>query len=446
MATYAHTFTSGETVTPTKLNDARTVSNIVNADIAAGAAIADTKLATISTVGKVANSATTATNANTASAIVARDASGNFSAGTITANLSGTATNVTGTVAVANGGTGGNSQSTARAGLGLGNSATLNTGTTSGTVATGDHTHSAATTSAAGFLSTADKIKLDGATSVNTASAIVARDASGNFTAGTITANLTGSAATLATGRTISLTGDVTATTTAFNGSANVSAVATIANNAVNGTKLRDSAALSVIGNATNASADPADITAGTDGHVLRRSGTTLGFGKLTASAFPTNFPIQIVQAVKTDVQTIDTGASDWVNVSGLSLTLTRSIASASGKVRIQAAITCSSNDSNNSPAFRIDRDGTAIGIGAADGSRIQATITGGYGGAYNNESFVIDFIDNSPGSSNTVTYKIQARMYSASIGYVNRSYFDANAGDYSYRTISTLTLTELAP
>ena len=41
---------------------------------------------------KVSNSATTATNANTASAIVARDASGNFAAGTITANLNGVAT------------------------------------------------------------------------------------------------------------------------------------------------------------------------------------------------------------------------------------------------------------------------------------------------------------------------------------------------------------------
>jgi hypothetical protein len=57
---------------------------IVNADINASAAIVDTKLATISTAGKVSNSATTATNANTASAIVARDASGNFAAGDIT--------------------------------------------------------------------------------------------------------------------------------------------------------------------------------------------------------------------------------------------------------------------------------------------------------------------------------------------------------------------------
>jgi len=47
--------------------------------------IADTKLSTISTAGKVSNSATTATSANTPDAIVARDSSGNFSAGTIDA-------------------------------------------------------------------------------------------------------------------------------------------------------------------------------------------------------------------------------------------------------------------------------------------------------------------------------------------------------------------------
>jgi hypothetical protein len=41
--------------------------------------------------GKVSNSATTAASANTASAIVARDASGNFTAGTITAALTGAA-------------------------------------------------------------------------------------------------------------------------------------------------------------------------------------------------------------------------------------------------------------------------------------------------------------------------------------------------------------------
>jgi trimeric autotransporter adhesin len=70
-----------------------TSSLIVNADVSPTAAIADTKLATISTAGKVANSATTATSANTPNTIVLRDGSGNFVAGTITANLTGSASN-----------------------------------------------------------------------------------------------------------------------------------------------------------------------------------------------------------------------------------------------------------------------------------------------------------------------------------------------------------------
>jgi hypothetical protein len=98
--TKGRTFVSGEVVTPTKLNnlvDLATVTQIVNADISATAAIADSKLAAISTAGKVSNTATTATSANTASAIVTRDSSGNFSAGTVSANLTGNVTgNVTG--------------------------------------------------------------------------------------------------------------------------------------------------------------------------------------------------------------------------------------------------------------------------------------------------------------------------------------------------------------
>lgn len=104
-----------------------------------------------------------ATSANTASAIVARDASGNFSAGTITASLSGTATQVS------------NSLTLATSGTGLSGSATFN-GATAQT-----------------FTVTSN------ATSANTASTIVARDASGNFSAGTITASLSGTATTATT-------------------------------------------------------------------------------------------------------------------------------------------------------------------------------------------------------------------------------------------------------
>jgi hypothetical protein len=85
-----------------------------------------------------------ATNLNTGSAIVARDASGNFSAGTITAALSG-------------------------------NASTATSATTAGSITS--QANSATIT----------------ASSTNTANQIVLRDGSGNFSAGTITATLNGS-------------------------------------------------------------------------------------------------------------------------------------------------------------------------------------------------------------------------------------------------------------
>lgn len=81
---------------------------------------------------------------------------------------------------------------------------------------------------------------VDAATNANTASTIVKRDASGNFTATMITSNLTGNVtgnASTATAwlnaRSLSLTGDATATLSGIDGSANVSAALTLASTGV---------------------------------------------------------------------------------------------------------------------------------------------------------------------------------------------------------------------
>ena len=106
-----------------------------------------------------------ATAANTASTIVKRDASGNFSANIITANVTG---NVSGSAASFTGSLVGDV-----------------TGTQGATVVA----TVGGKTAAAVAQSVTDTIA---ATNLNTASTIVKRDASGNFVASTITANLTG--------------------------------------------------------------------------------------------------------------------------------------------------------------------------------------------------------------------------------------------------------------
>ncbi|MEJ2217882.1 MAG: tail fiber domain-containing protein [Gemmatimonadota bacterium] len=149
---------------------------IVDADISGSAAIADTKLGTITSAGKVSNSATTATSANTASAIVARDAAGGFNAGYVTADslhlVSAGLVFPDGTL-----------QTTAAGGSGSVTSSEI----VDGTIVDADISGSAAIADTKlGTISTAGKVANSATTamSANTASAIVARDAAGGFSAG----------------------------------------------------------------------------------------------------------------------------------------------------------------------------------------------------------------------------------------------------------------------
>lgn len=79
------------------------------------------------------------------------------------------------------------------------------------------------------------------------------------------------------------LTGDVTA------GPGSGSQAATIANNAVSDAKFRQSAGLSVVGRSANSTGNVADITAANDGEVLRRSGTSVGFGTVATAGIANN-------------------------------------------------------------------------------------------------------------------------------------------------------------
>jgi hypothetical protein len=166
-----------------------------------------------------------ATALNTVSAIVARDGSGNFAAGTVTAALSGNATTatalatgrtigMTGDVVWTSASFDGSGNVTGTATI-QANSVALGTDTTGNYVAAGavSGTGLSGSSSSEGGTFTVTS----NATNANTASAIVARDASGNFAAGTITAALTGNASTATTLQTARTIGGVS-----FNGAANI--------------------------------------------------------------------------------------------------------------------------------------------------------------------------------------------------------------------------------
>lgn len=163
--------------------------------------------------GTIGNAYTTAASANGASTIVARDASGNFSAATITAT----------TFSGAHSGNGSALTSLNASALASGTvpSAVVSGSYTSisgvGTLTAGTWNATAISDTYLSTISTAGKVSNSATTasSSNGASTIVARDASGNFSAGTITATLNGNASTATSATSATTATSATSATTA---------------------------------------------------------------------------------------------------------------------------------------------------------------------------------------------------------------------------------------
>jgi hypothetical protein len=346
------------------------VGTLTQGAIGAGfTAIVDTALATISSAGKVANSATTATNLNTASAIVARDASGNFSAGTITAALAGNASTAT-------------QLATPRAINGVnfdGTAAITIKATATNALTIGAHLTGVSYDGSAPITIATD------ATSANTASAIVARDGSGNFSAGTITATsfsgpLAGNAATAT-----KLAAAVNINGVAFDGSVAITVPA--AANTLTGTALASNvvtSSLTAVGTIATGVWQGTVVAPAFGGTGVANANTiTLGGNISTASAFTTAGAFGLTLTVtgvtnvtlptsgtlvNTAVATLSNlttiGTLGALNVTGVTtLTSTSAVALAVG-----------ANGATN-PAFQVDASATS----AATGLKVTANAaTGG--------------------------------------------------------------------
>lgn len=170
--------------------------------------------------------------------------------------------------------------------------------------------------------------------------------------------------------QTITLSGDVS-------GSGATSITATIGTNAVSNAKFRQSAGLSVVGRSANSTGDVADITAANDGEVLRRSGTSVGFGTVAtagiADAAVTYAKIQNVTDARLlgrsagsagAVQEITVGSG--LSLSGGTLTATGGGVTGSGVTgRVAIWSGTSSLTSDDFPLF-FDTSANKLGIGTA--------------------------------------------------------------------------------
>jgi hypothetical protein len=149
---------------------------------------------------------------------------------------------------------------------------------------------------------------------------------------------------------------------------------------------------------------------------------------------------VQVKSTAKTDTFSFTTNS--FVDVTGLSVSITPT--SASNKVFVVVSISIGSSVTS-SALFKILRDSTDIAVGDTAGSRTRTT--GSTFSADGNVAYSVGatFLD-SPATTSATTYKIQIRnANAANTGYVNRSVTDTDTNG-TVRTVSTVTVFEVAP
>lgn len=155
---------------------------------------------------------------------------------------------------------------------------------------------------------------------------------------------------------------------------------ADVKDNSITDGKLRDSAALSVIGRAANSTGDPADIAAGSDDQVLRRSGTAIAFGAVNlagANAVTGDLPLSNIAQASAASRLLGrgsaAGAGDFQEItlgSGLSMSGTELAASGGGATDLYNA-----SGQNITAAGFVDVTGMTFSVAANKAYFVEAYV-----------------------------------------------------------------------
>ena len=165
-----------------------------------------------------------------------------------------------------------------------------------------------------------------------------------------------------------------------------------------------------------------------------------------SGTSMPTGSVIQVKSASKTDAGSKSNTQS--YDIPGLSVTITPT--SASNKIFIIFNVNLQSGGSFGGDVVRLIRDSTNICIADANGSNIRGSNavtrhdvgSGNYN--YTGYSTVNTFLD-SPGDTNAHTYKVNLYDDTANnTVYINRD-ADGGTGSGLRRTVSTITVMEIA-
>jgi hypothetical protein len=151
-----------------------------------------------------------------------------------------------------------------------------------------------------------------------------------------------------------------------------------------------------------------------------------------------------LVQSVKTDTSVIS--ATTFTAISDLSVTITPT--TNTSRVIVYASVNASTDFANRAVFIRLERNGSAIYVGDASGTRIQASgvMSGGDNAADQRriENVAILFVD-SPTTTSPVTYRIAGRRGGSGDLKINRNKNNPDDSDTGL-TASSIVAVEVAP
>lgn len=151
---------------------------------------------------------------------------------------------------------------------------------------------------------------------------------------------------------------------------------------------------------------------------------------------------LQVVSTAKTD--TFTTSSSSLVDITGLSATITPSVATNKVLVTVHINANAGPNVSGTLNAVLV-RNSTNIAIGDAAGSRLRRTFirSSSLDATTIQGTLSMTFLD-SPATTSATTYKIQIALTDGVTGYINRSGTDTDSANNA-RGISTITVMEVS-
>ena len=148
---------------------------------------------------------------------------------------------------------------------------------------------------------------------------------------------------------------------------------------------------------------------------------------------------VQVVQTEQTAASSISNPGGSFIDLSGMSVTITPT--STSSRIFIHAQINITGREATNVMHGRLDRNGTIIHLGDADGSKNRSFAEGQPVPDGSSGQIICMFVD-SPATTDPLIYKIQ--VTSNNIIFFNRAAHSENDNNTGSRTASSIIAMEI--